>query len=47
MLKEIGRLSRMSIEKFLGRKVYLQLFVRVQEKWRRNRRVLAEWGFHL
>jgi GTP-binding protein Era len=47
MLKEIGRLSRMSIEKFLGRKVYLQLYVRVQEKWRRNRRVLAEWGFRL
>ncbi|MEJ5300670.1 MAG: GTPase Era [Thermodesulforhabdaceae bacterium] len=47
MLKEIGRLSRINIEQFLGRKVYLQLYVRVQEKWRRNRRVLAEWGFRL
>ncbi|MGC8718662.1 MAG: GTPase Era [Thermodesulforhabdaceae bacterium] len=47
MLKEIGRLSRMSIEKFLGRKVFLQLYVRVQEKWRRDRRILSEWGFRL
>lgn len=47
MLKEIGRLSRLNIERFLGRKVFLQLYVRVQEKWRRDRRVLAEWGFHL
>lgn len=45
MLKEIGRLSRINIEKFLGRKVFLQLYVRVQERWRRDRRVLSEWGF--
>lgn len=47
MLKEIGRLSRLNIEQFLGRKVFLQLYVRVQEKWRQNRRILAEWGFRL
>ncbi|MCX7822310.1 MAG: GTPase Era [Syntrophobacterales bacterium] len=47
MLKEIGRLARINIEKFLGKKVFLQLYVRVQERWRRDKRILAEWGFRL
>ncbi|SFM96765.1 GTPase Era [Thermodesulforhabdus norvegica] len=45
MLKEIGRLAREDIERFLGCHVYLSLFVRVQEKWRRDIRVLSEFGF--
>ena len=47
MLKEIGRLAREDIERFLGCKVYLGLYVRVQEKWRQDTRVLAELGFKL
>lgn len=45
MLKEIGRLAREDIEHFLGCHVYLGLFVRVQEKWRQNTRILREFGF--
>lgn len=47
MLKEIGRLAREDIERFLGCHVYLSLFVRVQEKWRRDVRVLGEFGFKI
>lgn len=32
-LKEIGSLARASIEGYLGKKVYLEIFVKVQESW--------------
>ncbi len=47
MLKEIGRLARQDIERFLGCHVFLGLYVRVQEKWRQDTRVLAELGFKM
>lgn len=34
MLKEIGTECRKAMEKMLGKKVYLELFVRVKENWR-------------
>ncbi|HOW38718.1 MAG TPA: GTPase Era, partial [Bacillota bacterium] len=34
MLKEIGTKARLDIEEFLGEKVYLELFVKVEEDWR-------------
>jgi len=36
MLKKIGTLARQSIEKLLDRKVFLELFVKVQKDWREN-----------
>jgi GTP-binding protein Era len=35
-LKKIGTLARHEIEKMLGRKVFLELFVKVQKGWREN-----------
>jgi GTPase len=35
-LKKIGTLARHEIEKMLGRKVFLELFVKVQKDWREN-----------
>jgi GTP-binding protein Era len=35
-LKKIGTQARLEIEKMLGRKVFLQLFVKVQKDWREN-----------
>jgi GTP-binding protein Era len=32
-LKEIGSLARVSLERYFGQKVYLELFVKVQEGW--------------
>jgi len=37
MLKKIGTAARLTIEKMLGTKVYLELFVKVQPGWRDSR----------
>ncbi len=44
MIKDIGQLSRKEIEGLLGRKVYLDLFVRVKSYWRRDPRTWVELG---
>ena len=44
MLKRIGQAARQEIERLLGRKVYLGLWVKVEEEWRRNERVLRQLG---
>ncbi len=43
-LKEIGTAARHDIEKFLGRKIFLGLHVKVREHWRDDERVLNELG---
>ena len=45
MIKNIGIKSRMEIEEFLDKKVYLELFVKVVPKWRDKEKVLNEVGF--
>jgi GTP-binding protein Era len=44
MLKEVGTTARRDIEKLLGRHIRLHLFVRVQEQWRNDPRILDELG---
>lgn len=41
-LKRLGEKARLEIEKFLGRKVYLELFVKVRKDWRNNRNFIRE-----
>jgi len=45
MLKEIGTIARKRIEKLVGRKVFLGLFVRVTPRWKSAPRQLAELGY--
>lgn len=45
MIKKLGTESRMEIEKFLGQKVFLELFVKVKPKWRDNDFMLREYGY--
>ena len=45
MIKEIGTRARMEIEPFLGKNVYLELFVKVIPKWRDREKFLNEIGF--
>jgi GTP-binding protein Era len=45
MLKEIGKQARLDMEKFLGAKVFLELWVRIQKKWRKDPRALKEFGY--
>jgi GTPase len=42
MLKKIGTLARIDIEEMLGRKVFLELFVKVRENWRESPEFLSE-----
>jgi GTP-binding protein Era len=44
-LKNIGEKARREIEKFLGKPVFLELWVKVKEKWRKNKRFLKELGY--
>ncbi|WP_233589169.1 GTPase Era [Gynurincola endophyticus] len=46
MIKKLGTESRISIEQFLDRKVFLELFVKVRPKWRDNDLFLKEYGYH-
>jgi GTP-binding protein Era len=46
MIKKLGTESRKSIEDFLQQKVFLELFVKVREKWRDNENWLKEYGYH-
>ncbi|MBX9784659.1 MAG: GTPase Era [Chitinophagaceae bacterium] len=45
MIKQIGSSARVDIEKFLGSKVFLELFVKVRPKWRDNDLFLKEYGY--
>ena len=42
MLKRIGTSARVDIEKMVGRKVFLELFVKVQPGWRESRQFVEE-----
>ncbi len=44
-LKDIGRQARQDIERFLGEKVYLELWVKVKENWRNLENFINEMGF--
>ena len=43
-LKQIGTRARAEIEKMLGHRCHLQLFVKVEEDWRDQQRLLNEMG---
>ena len=45
-IKTLGMAARADIEKFLGQKVFLELFVKVKPKWRDNDIHLKEYGYH-
>ncbi|GEQ37580.1 MAG: GTPase Era [Tetragenococcus halophilus] len=45
MLKQIGIKARQDMEKMLGDKVYLELWVKVQKDWRDKQRSLDDFGY--
>ncbi|MGL5132083.1 MAG: GTPase Era, partial [Planktothrix sp.] len=47
MLKTIGSDARQQIQKLIDGKVYLELFVKVQPKWRQSRSRLADLGYQV
>lgn len=46
-LRDIGRAARAKIEQFVGRGVYLDLWVKVLPNWRRDPRALRRFGYQL
>lgn len=44
MLKSIGMQARIDLEEYFGKKVYLELFVKVIENWREKEKYLKELG---
>lgn len=46
MLKKIGSDARLDIEKLIGKKVYLKLWVKVKKGWADNERALLSLGFN-
>jgi GTP-binding protein Era len=45
MVRQIGILARQDIEKFIERKIFLELFIKVKPKWRDNEMQLKEFGY--
>ncbi|MBI2487121.1 MAG: GTPase Era [Deltaproteobacteria bacterium] len=45
MLKQIGSLARIDIERILGAKVYLELWVKVKERWTERGELVREFGY--
>lgn len=44
-LKEIGQSARLDMERLFGMRIYLRMWVKVQEGWRDNVQVLNELGY--
>lgn len=47
MLKQIGSAARLQMQKLIDGKVHLELFVKVQAKWRHSRSRLEELGYRV
>ena len=45
-IKELGKMSRIDMEKLLSKKVMLKLFVKVEKDWRNNMNSLTEFGYN-
>ncbi len=45
MLKKIGTMARADIEHMLGRKVYLELWVKVKDDWRNSDYLIKNFGY--
>lgn len=44
-IKKVGIAARHDIEKFFGKKVFLELFVKVEKDWRNREKKLREFGY--
>ena len=47
MIKRIGQDARGEIEKLLGTRVYLELWVKIRKKWRKDEKELRRLGYAL
>ena len=45
MIRKIGEKARLELERLLGTRIYLDLFVRAQKDWSKDSRALREFGY--
>ena len=45
MLKKVGTEARIDLEKFFGKKIFLETYVKVEQDWRKNKLVLKKFGY--
>ncbi|MEO1927865.1 MAG: GTPase Era [Nautiliaceae bacterium] len=46
-IKEIGMYARRLLEEFSGKKIYLELYVKVVQGWTKNKKMLEELGYEV
>ncbi|MDD3508829.1 MAG: GTPase Era [Parabacteroides sp.] len=46
-LKKVGAMARKDIERFFGKKVFLEMFVKVEKDWRNRDNMLRNFGYQL
>ena len=47
MLKQVGTAARKDIETFFEKKVFLELYVKVEKDWRNRDNMLKNFGYQL
>ena len=45
-LKKVGVEARKDLEKFFGKKIHIELYVKINKNWRTNERQLKRFGYH-
>ena len=45
-LKRVGVEARKDLEKFFGKQIHLELYVKVNKNWRSNQRQLKRFGYN-
>ncbi|WP_085537584.1 GTPase Era [Massilibacteroides vaginae] len=46
-LKKVGAMARKDIEKFFGKKVFLEMYVKVEKDWRNRDNLLKNFGYRM
>lgn len=46
-IKRVGSMARRDLERFFGKKIYLEMFVKVEKDWRNRDNLLRSYGYQL
>ena len=46
-LKKVSTLARKELEKFFGKRIFLETFVKVDKEWRNSKKELKSFGYDL
>ena len=46
-IKRVSSEARKSLEKFFGKSIYLETFVKVDKDWRQSSRAMKQFGYDL